>query len=64
VAKGFLKGISIKRIACAVPNNKKTSEDWYNKFGIESVKKFVKMTGVSSVYHSYKQQTAALHQFL
>ena len=59
MAKGFLKGISIKEIACTVPNNKKTSEDWYKKFGTESVKKFVKMTGVSSVYHSYKQQTAS-----
>jgi len=58
MAKGFLKGISIKRLACAVPNNKKTIEDWVKKFGIGSVKKFMKMTGVSSVYHSHKQQTA------
>ena len=59
MAKGFLKGISIKGVACAVPNNKKTIEDWAKKFGIESVKKFIKMTCVSSLYHSHKQQTAS-----
>ena len=63
MAKGFLKGISIKGVACAVPNKRKINEDWVKKFGIESVKEFIKMTGVSSVYHSHKQQTPASHQF-
>jgi 3-oxoacyl-[acyl-carrier-protein] synthase III len=59
MAKGIFKGILIKGIACAVPNNKKDIKFWYKKFGKESVDKFVKMTGINSIYRSYEKQTAS-----
>jgi len=59
MAKGIFKGILIKGIACAVPNNKKDIKDWYQQFGKDSVNKFVKMTGVNSIYKSCEKQTAS-----
>ncbi|MDX9798511.1 MAG: ketoacyl-ACP synthase III [Bacteroidales bacterium] len=59
MAKGIFNGISVKGIACAVPNNKRGIKDWYGQFGKESVEKFKKMAGVNSIYRSYEKQTAS-----
>lgn len=59
MAKGAFNGISIKGIACAVPNNKRDAKDWYKQFGKESVEKFKKMTGVNSTHRSFEKQTAS-----
>lgn len=57
--KGLFQNVAITGIACAVPDNKKESSFWYPRFGQEAVEKFVKMTGVESVYHTLPEQTAS-----
>ena len=59
MAKGSIKNISIKGIACAVPDQIRDSEFWNDEFGEEAVDKFVKMTGVKRVCQSIKEQTAS-----
>lgn len=59
MAKGSIQNISIKGIACAVPNQVRDAEFWYDKFGEEAVDKFIKMTGVKRVCQSIKEQTAS-----
>jgi 3-oxoacyl-[acyl-carrier-protein] synthase-3 len=59
MAKGCFKKIAFRGIACAVPNEKKAANYWYNIFGQEAVDKFVKMTGVERVCQSIEEQTAS-----
>lgn len=59
MAKGTINNISIKGIACAVPDQVRDAEFWYDKFGYDAVDKFTKMTGVKRVCYSIKRQTAS-----
>lgn len=59
MAKGCFKGIAIKGIACAVPNNIRPSNYWHTVFGQESVDRFIKMTGVERVCQCIEGQTAS-----
>lgn len=56
---GTFNNFTIKGISCVVPDNPINSEVFYDKFGIENVKKFVKMTGVKKRYIAYPEQTAS-----
>jgi 3-oxoacyl-[acyl-carrier-protein] synthase III len=57
--KGCFQNIVVKGIASAVPDNKRDTADWYETFGRENVEKFVKMTGVQSIFKSGEKQTAS-----
>ena len=57
--RGSFKNIAIKGIACAVPNQKREADYWYDRFGQDAVDKFIKMTGVTRVCQSIKNQTAS-----
>ncbi len=59
MATGILNNVEIKGIACAVPNNIKRSEEYYNIFGEESVRKFVNMTGVKKRHVALDEQCAS-----
>jgi 3-oxoacyl-[acyl-carrier-protein] synthase-3 len=59
LATGILNNVEIKGIACAVPNNIKRSEEYYNIFGEESVRKFVNMTGVKKRHVALDEQCAS-----
>lgn len=59
MAKGKIVDISIKGIACAVPNQVRDASFWHAKFGEEAVDKFTKMTGVKRVCQSVREQTAS-----
>lgn len=57
--KGFYNNIKISGIATAVPDDKRKTEYWYEKFGQNAVDKFSKMTGVESTYQASEKQTAS-----
>lgn len=59
MSKSAFDSIAIRGIACAVPNQVRTSSDWISTFGQEAVDKFVRMTGVSQVHCSHEKQTAS-----
>lgn len=57
--KGSYNNIKISGIVTAVPDNKRDTDYWYDKFGQKAVDRFTKMTGVVSVYQSHEKQTAS-----
>ncbi len=59
MAKGYFKNIAIKGIACAVPDQKREADYWYDKFGQDAVNKFINMTGVKRVCQTNENQTAS-----
>ena len=59
MAEFILKGIGIKGISCAVPNNCVDNTIYYDKFGKDAVDNVIKMTGVKSSYRTAENQTAS-----
>jgi 3-oxoacyl-[acyl-carrier-protein] synthase III len=59
LATGILNNVGIKGIACAVPDHIKKSEEYNNVFGVESVQKFVNMTGIKTRHVALDQQCAS-----
>lgn len=59
MANGILKNVEIKGIACAVPERKVDNEDFFGVFGEDSVKKFIKMTGVRTRHIAIDEQCAS-----
>ena len=57
--KGCFQNIVVKGIATAVPDKIRDTADWFETFGRENVEKFVKMTGVQSIFKSGEKQTAS-----
>ena len=53
---GILKNVEIKGISCAVPDHIIKSEEYNDIFGVESVRKFVNMTGVKTRYVALDEQ--------
>ncbi|MDO5154431.1 MAG: ketoacyl-ACP synthase III [Eubacteriales bacterium] len=51
--------VKVAGIACAVPNNKKYSDDYIDYYGKEGVERFKKATGIVSRYMSNGKQTAS-----
>lgn len=51
--------VRITGIACAVPNNKVSSDNYINTFGEERVQKFKEATGINARYLSDGKQTAS-----
>jgi len=45
---GVFNNVLVKGIACAVPDNVVKTETYYERFGMETVEKFIKMTGIHS----------------
>lgn len=56
MATGILKNVEIKGIACAVPQRIVNNEDYFGVFGEESVRKFMKMTGVKTRHVAMDEQ--------
>jgi 3-oxoacyl-[acyl-carrier-protein] synthase III len=59
LANGILKNVEIKGIACAVPERIVNSEEYYDVFGEESVRKFINMTGVKTRHVATDEQCAS-----
>ena len=59
MAEFVLDGISIRGIACAVPDNKVDNTEYYRQFGKEKVDTVTKVTGVRSSYRTTEEQTAS-----
>ena len=59
MAKFNLAEISIKGIACSVPNNKVDTTSFYGKFGQKYVDDFINMAGVKSTFRTKEKQTAS-----
>ena len=53
------KGITIKGIVTAVPDNYVPVEQFAERFGAEAVKKFSEGTGIHSIYNALPDQTAS-----
>ncbi len=53
-----VKNIKIEGIVTAVPKNKVSYADFYEKFGQEHMERFAKTTGIKQVYKAGKEQTA------
>jgi len=56
---GEFNNIKISGLSVAVPSNKVQVETYYDRFGEETVNKFIEMTGVHSVSRSVPEQTAS-----
>ena len=56
---GIIEGIELNGISCVLPTNQVFSVDRYANFGKEAVDKIIEKTGVESVFHTYKDQTAS-----
>lgn len=59
MACGVLRDLSIRGIACALPDNKVETTAHYSKFGKETVDKVIDSTGVRSTYRVLPKQTAS-----
>lgn len=59
MAVGILNNVEIKGIAAAVPDNVRKSEEYNDIFGEESVRKFIKMTGVKKRRVALEEQCAS-----
>ncbi|MCM1568115.1 MAG: ketoacyl-ACP synthase III [Roseburia sp.] len=59
MALGQLKGIGIKGVVCALPDNKKMTVDYTDKFEKEVLERVVDQTGVRSTYRTKEKQTAS-----
>lgn len=53
------KGIKIKGISVAVPDNQVPVENFIERFGEEAVRKFTEGTGIHSIYNALPDQTAS-----
>lgn len=56
MAAGVLKNVEVKGIACAVPDRVKKSEEYFDVFGEENVRKFINMTGVRERHVALDEQ--------
>ncbi len=59
MALGVLNNVDIKGIACAVPDRIIKSEEYYETFGEENVRKFVNMTGIRTRHIARDEQCAS-----
>jgi 3-oxoacyl-[acyl-carrier-protein] synthase-3 len=59
VAIGILKNVEIKGIACAVPERIIDNEQYNEIFGVDSVQKFIKMTGIKTRRVALSEQCAS-----
>jgi 3-oxoacyl-[acyl-carrier-protein] synthase-3 len=59
LAIGILKNVDIKGIACAVPDRIINSEDYFDTFGVENVRKFINVTGVKARHVAIDEQCAS-----
>ena len=59
MATGILNNVEIKGIACAVPKRIKKSEEYYEVFGVENVRKFINMTGIKARHIALDEQCAS-----
>lgn len=59
MALGHLKGIEIKGVVCALPDNKKMTIDHTDNFDKEVLERVVEQTGVRSTYRTKEKQTAS-----
>lgn len=59
MAAGILNNVDIKGIACAVPDRIIKSEEYYDIFGAENVRKFVNMTGIRTRHIAQDKQCAS-----
>ena len=53
---GVFSNVRIKGIACAVPDYVVKTETYYEQFGMETVEKFIKMTGIRSRHIAIGEQ--------
>jgi 3-oxoacyl-[acyl-carrier-protein] synthase III len=56
MAIGLLENVEIKGISCAVPENVVLNEQYNEVFGVESVQKFINMTGVKKRHVALDEQ--------
>jgi 3-oxoacyl-[acyl-carrier-protein] synthase-3 len=59
MAKALINNIQISGLACALPENKIISKNRIQDFGQDTIEKIIKNTGVESVFHVSKNQTAS-----
>ena len=53
------KGLRISGLACCVPENKKKTDEYNERFGEDKVEKFINMTGVLEKHDALEKQTAS-----
>lgn len=59
MANGILKNVKISGIACAMPKNKITKEDFMKHYSPKLVNRFEKITGIKQCYWVHEKQTAS-----
>jgi len=59
LATGILDNVAVKGIACAVPERSIKSEEYNEVFGVDSVQKFVNMTGIHKRHVALEEQCAS-----
>ena len=59
MANGILRHVNISCIACAMPKNKMSKEDFMEYYGPKLVNRFEKITGIKQCYWVHEKQTAS-----